>query len=166
MLAPVREPVAEVDALAVRTQGGWIVTALECSESDEEDPPCVGADPRCDECSCEAALPETFFVSISGFPTICGVDAFNGVWPVQWLQNCHWEHWISPWELVTLIRVPGGGWRVGWSVQAPGGAGGIFTANATCPPDGLAFAYYSCNNVMGCGGMCDAITGATVVVTR
>lgn len=170
MLAPVREPENGDDALAVRASDGWVVTALACpdedDDDDDDDPPCQGSDPRCGECPCEADLPEIFFVSISGFPTICGVDAFNGVWPVQWHQNCMWEYWISPWERVALVRVQGGGWRVGWSVQAPGGAGGVFTAPATCPPDGQPFTFYSCDNVMGCFGMCDAIAGATVTVSR
>lgn len=163
---PVRRPDPGDDALAVRTGSGWIVSALPCPE-EEEDPPCEGTDPLCDACPCESDLKSTYVVSISGFPTICGMDVFNGSWSVQWQGNCLWDLWITPWDHVSLQKVPGGGWRVGWSVVTGGiaAAGGIFVGGEDCPPDGMTFDYFSCHGEeWGCEGMCAAIAGASVTV--
>lgn len=149
----------------VKTAGKLMVGCCDCGVVD---PPCSGQDPLCTDCPCEAGLADNYYVSISGFPAICDVDQFNGVWTLNWVSDCTWEYWIDAWRQVALTMSPGLTWTVHWSVAAPGGAGGYFlgSGGSVCAPETNTYASASCFNPFGCFGLCAGVAVGSIVVSR
>lgn len=189
-LCPVEDDTAS--GVAVRAGAGWVVSAAIAPQEEDEAgfavrdaaggcvllaPGCpeegggsgdFEADPLCLPCNRLAyELHETYTVTLSGFPAICTVQNFNGVWTLTWTENCLWTFDITEWHRVTLSRDAGGLWQVAWSVNASGGAYGIFTGAGAdgCDPTAYLYAHFSCYNPFGCFGLCDAVAGASVIVT-
>jgi hypothetical protein len=127
---------------------------------------CTGPHLLCSYCPCDAPLKDSYIVTISGFPAICGVDAFNGAWTVTWQYDCTWYYDIDAWHRVSLYN-NAGTWLVQWTVSSPGGAYGWFlgSGDPPCQPDGMTWTHNFCFEPFLCWGLCSGIqaTGAVSV---
>lgn len=111
-------------------------------------------DDLCDDC--DELLCSNYVVTISGFPSICSVNTFNGSWTVVWSSNCFWYCDITPYHRVSL-RNTGGLWEVYWAVTS--GAYGDFNGSGTpaCCPVDYTWVYSNCYAPWGCWNLCSNI---------
>lgn len=140
----------------------------------EED--CTGEDPKCSDCNCDSSgqidfLANTYTVTISGFPSICGIDTFNGTWTVTHFTDCSWQYDIDAFRTVTLQFLSASTWRVTWAVSS-GGAFGYFSATtpppiADCKPTEYAYVHDFCFEPFLCFNLCAGVSsGGAITVSE
>ncbi len=185
-LCPDAAPAAGAKALAVRAGVGWVLAPLGeaaggrylcvatsgqpaliplgCPENGGEEP-CTGNDGRCSICTCTAKLPAAFLVSLSGFPAVCGVEAFNGSWTLNWVADCVWQYDIDAERSVRLNGQEGPFWRVTWSVAGEGGISGYYGGQGGegCAPESQEYCFWQVSNTAGCSGLLAALMNDVVV---
>lgn len=150
--------------LAVRTAAATALLPLQCPE--DEDEPCTGTDPLCSICDCAAELAESYQVSISGFPAICGVETFNGSWVLTWRSECVWQCDIDEYRSVRLSGQAGPFWRITWAVASAGGLSGYFGGldGEACAPETQDYYFWQVSSTIGCTGLADALMDDVAMV--
>ena len=149
--------------LALASPAGRLLVPLAC----DEDEPCTGDDPLCSVCPCESDLHPSYQVSISGFPAICGVDAFNGSWNLEWRSDCLWQYDIDATRSVRLMAQAGPFWLLHWaqndgSISIGGYYGG--QGGAPCAPETQSFQFWQAFTMPYCPGLSTMLYYASIVI--
>ncbi len=164
---------AGANGVAVRVGDGWVVTPMVLFEPNEHAfavragggddvlwpvrcpgaAGCTGAHPYCSVCPCDAPLAETYTVSLSGFPSICGAQYFNGTHTLTRDSDCAWACNVDATRRVRLSILSG--WSVTWQDTAPGGPSGDFlaTGGTSCRPETGTGSPNACFEPFGCWGL-------------
>lgn len=153
------------NGFVIDTASGAILLAPECPD-DEDDPEEFVADPLCEQCNTNVyALQEEYLVSVSGFPSVCTGQLFNGVWTLSWSFDCSWAYNITDWHKITLLRDSSGLWRLSWRIASSTGISGIFIGDTpdSCDPTAQSYVYDSCVNSFLCTGICTAVVSDVVI---
>lgn len=153
-----------LNAVAVaQAGGGRIVVPIGCPEGEES---CSGTDPLCQYCDCTAGLRESYTVTVSGFPAICTVDQFNGVWTATWQSDCSWRCDIDEYRSITLANYSAGTWLVSWGIVTIGTVSGQYLGSGSpaCRPTEYTWSYYVCNVPWGCFNLAANLQANGVVV--
>ena len=134
------------DGSVLLRAGNQLITNCDCCGGG-----CSGMDPLCSHCDCSNYLSDIYYVTISGMPSVCTAQAFNGVWPLAWQQDCVWWYDIDSYRRVTLSISTG--WYVGWAVS--GGANGDFSGSdgTGCRPETATWLPNNCFEPFGCWGL-------------
>lgn len=158
----------DLQLISVKTGGQNLVMPLTC-ESDGGGS--GGEDPQphllCSECSDSDDVSSTYNISISGMPSICDMEYFNGSWTLEYVTDCYWKCEIDEWSTVYLQAQPGVVWRVTCAISGVDGIDAVFIGlqQGTCRPESQSFVLGGCSDPMGCDGLCDALSGAYVNVS-
>lgn len=163
LVAPMGAVKDEV-ALALPSGGGAVLLPLGCPEEGGGET-CEGDDPLCPVCVCAAHLASAYLVSLSGFPDVCTVGTFNGVWRLEWRQACVWQYDIDDTHSVRLSGQDGPFWRVTWSVAGAGGISGYYGGQEgdACAPQTQEYWFWQVSNTTGCTGLLSALMNEVVV---
>ena len=135
---------SEAGSILTRPSGG--ILATDCGDAGPSQNPycsnCTGTDPRA-----------SYVVTLSGFPFVCGVQYFNGVWTVTQVSDCEWACQLDPTRRLRLSILSG--WSVTWQDTAPGGPSGDFlaTSGTSCRPETGAWIPNACFEPFGCWGL-------------
>lgn len=116
----------------------------------------------CTECSSQPK--EEYTVSISGMPSVCTAQLFNGVWTLAWSEDCYWHYDIDAYRRVSL-GMTAYGYIVYWRVY--GSVSGSFNSSSGeyCKPETATWEPLDCLEVFGCWGLCSQFyANATCVV--